>query len=78
MASIFFMAFSFPADPPHTGPADRQIDRAKGRNPASSADGTEPAVALPMPAIGGREIPLFSFCCTIASRLGEVCSNNDE
>src|SRR5882672_10390426 len=51
------------------------MDRCKGRERASSADGTEPAVALPMPAVGGREIPLFSFCCTIAEGLRGVCSN---
>jgi len=28
-----------------------------------------------MPAVGGRKIPLFSFCCTIAEGLGGVCSN---
>src|SRR5436853_1098315 len=31
-----------------------------------------------MPALGGREIPLFSFCCTIAEGLGGVGGNDVE
>jgi hypothetical protein len=76
MASIFFMAFSFPADPPRTDAAARRLGRSKGREQANGANGTETAVALPMPAAARREIRLFSFCCTIGRWLCRTYSNS--